>query len=258
MSLEITDTLTAIIADDEPVALDVMRHRLSQASVPVKILGEATSGREALDLIRRMRPDIAFLDIQMPPPNGLEIAEILADTVKTRFVFVTAFDSHAIDAFKVSAADYLLKPVEEARINVTLSKLQIQTTQEQQLQAVQTLLKSLHTKQTQQEPQKECLSIKDGATKRILSIENISYIQVSGDYASIYYDDKRAFVRETLSSLLNHLPNETFVQIHRSAVVNIHYIKAVENSGNSCIIEKNNGQKLNVSRSRKAGLMKLV
>ena len=112
----------------------------------------------------------------------------------------------------------------------------------------------MQTKKTQQEPHEERLSIQDGTTKRVLTMENIAYIQVSGDYASIYYDDKRAFVRETLSSLLSRLPGETFVQINRSEVVNIHYIKAIEQSGSICIIEMDSGQKLKVSRSRKASL----
>ena len=250
--------LRAVIVDDESAAIKLMHYRLSHAKIPVDIIAESTSSRKALEIIRATRPDVAFLDIQMPPPNGLEIARILADEVDTRFVFVTAFDSHAIEAFRVSAVDYLLKPIDEERLDATLQRLLDQSLQTQKVKAIETLLQSLNPSAESAKAAANDLLVQDGNTRLRLNIEEISFIQVSGDYASIYYGSKRAFVRETLAAILNRLPNTLFVQTHRSSAVNIQCIKSTFMDGSDLCLLMVDERKVKVSRSRKASLLSLL
>ncbi|MDG1818414.1 MAG: LytTR family DNA-binding domain-containing protein [Pseudomonadales bacterium] len=258
--------LTAIIADDEPAALKLMRYRLQHAKIPIKIIGEAVSGHEAIDIIKASQPDVAFLDIQMPPPNGLEIAKTLAESNnKTQFVFVTAFDNHAIEAFKVSAADYLLKPIDEEQLDATLQKLFDNAVKSQQIQAIETLLQTMGNKSpaiadntVKDSSRENCLLVQDGSSNQFLPFEDISFIQMSGDYASIYHSDQRAFVRVSLTSLLSRLPSSTFVQTHRASAVNIKYIKSTLMEAGDLYLVLNDNRKIKISRSRKASVLDLL
>lgn len=251
-------SLSAVIVDDEPAAIKLMRHRLSHAKISMDIVAETTSSRKALDLIRGTKPDVAFLDIQMPPPNGLEIARILAKEVETKFVFVTAFDSHAIEAFKVSAVDYLLKPIDEERLDATLAKLLDQSVQSQKIKAIEVLLNGVNSDETSNPAAANDLLVQDGNTRLRISIVDISFIQVSGDYASIYYGNKRAFIRETLAALLKRLPNALFAQSHRSSAINIQSIESTYIEGSDLYLVMTGGHKVRVSRSRKANILNLL
>ena len=250
--------LSAVIVDDEPAAIKLMHHRLSHANIPVDIIAESTSSGQALEIIRVNKPDVAFLDIQMPPPNGLEIARTLMDEVETQFVFVTAFDSHAIEAFRVSAVDYLLKPIDEEQLDAALQKLLDQSLQTQKVKAIEILLQSLNPNETSVKNIAKNLFVQDGNTRMHLPLEEISFIQVSGDYASIYYGSKRAFVRETLAALLNRLPYTLFVQVHRSSAVNIQSIKSTFMDGSDLYLLMTDERKVKVSRSRKASILSLL
>ena len=261
-----TKGLTAIIADDEPAALKLMRYRLQHAKIPIKIIGEAASGHEAIDIIKASQPDVAFLDIQMPPPNGLEIAKTLAESNnKTQFVFVTAFDNHAVEAFKVSAADYLLKPIDEEQLDTTLQKLFDNAVKSQQIQAIETLLQNMGNKTSaiasntvKDNSRENCLLVQDGSSNLFLPIEDISFVQISGDYASIYHGDQRAFVRASLTSLLSRLPNNIFVQTHRSSAVNIKHIKSTFIEAGDLYLVLTDNRKIKISRSRKASILNLL
>ena len=260
--------LTVVIADDEPSSLDLIRHRINTSATPLMIVGEARTGTEALALIDRLKPDVAFLDIQMPPPTGIEIAATLIGRSLTKCVFVTAYDCHAVDAFKVCAVDYILKPIEQERINDTLQKLQTQFYQRQQLAAVKSLLEMLPSRdessnstlsyETQEACPESFLLVQDGQQRIRIPIDCISFIQISGDYISIYYGEQRAFVRETLSSILERLPVRRFVQAHRSTAVNIDQVRKISKWEGMLSLEMRDGRKVKVSRSRVSVIRSLL
>ena len=250
--------LSAVIVDDEPTAIKLMRYRLNHAKVSVDILADTRSSRSALKIIRATKPDVAFLDIQMPPPNGLEIARLLAAEVETKFVFVTAFDNHALEAFEVSAVDYLLKPIDEERLDATLEKLLDQSLQSQKIQAIELLLQHMGANMRPVIEPASNLLVQDGSNRLVVPIGDISIIEVSGDYASIYYGQQRAFVRESLAALLGRLPDRLFVQTHRSSAVNISCIKNTFMQGSDLYLLMTDDRKVKVSRSRKAVVLSLL
>ncbi|MDC0003320.1 LytTR family DNA-binding domain-containing protein [Porticoccaceae bacterium] len=253
-------SLTAVIADDEPSSLALIRHRITTSATPLTIVGEARTGTEALTLIDRLKPDIAFLDIQMPPPTGIEIAASLAGRSLTKCVFVTAYDCHAVDAFEVCAVDYILKPIEQERINDTLKKLQTQFNQHRQLAAVKSFLEVFPLRDEPSNSTPSCdtqaacpeifLTVQDGQKIIRIPIDCISFVQVSGDYVSIFYGNQRAFVRETLRSILARLPERQFVQAHRSTAVNIYQVRRASKSDGKQSLEMRDGRNVEISRSR--------
>lgn len=256
-----TKPLTAIIADDEPAAIDILQYHIARSDIPVDIVGTAASGQQAHALIIEKKPDVAFLDIQMPAPNGLEVAAMLGEHHPTRVVFVTAYDSHAIDAFKVSAIDYLMKPVEESLLNAALGKARDQSLKEQQAAAIKLLLETMMpagspagttTAAISQQP--KLFYVQEGEHHTGIPVDGISFMQASGDYVTIHHDTGSAFVRESLSSLLARIPSDGFVQTHRATAVNIQHIQRLEKKAGKFSVELTNGRRVSVSRSRRAEL----
>lgn len=219
--------MKAVIADDEPNLATHLRDKLHALWPDLEIVAIASSGPQALDAIDELRPEFAFLDIRMPGASGLEVAQQLrARGLATRVVFVTAFDQYAVEAFERDAVDYLLKPVTDERLARTIEKLKLGS------QAAPPDLDALLKLLAQRlEPHAERLRwIR--ASKRVagadvteqIPVESVLYFQADDKYTCVVTREGEALIRVALAELAAQLEPDTFVQIHRSVIVNMNAV----------------------------------
>lgn len=234
--------LRIIIVDDEHLARAVLREYLQQDS-EVEIIAECANGFEAVKAITELSPDVVLLDIQMPKLDGFEVVELAGD--KTRYIFITAYDQHALKAFEVHAMDYLLKPFTPARLQQALAHVR-GNLQQTQAQPVQAVLQQMANRQ----PMLERILIRDGSKVHIIATHKIDYFEAQDDYLQIYSEGKSWLKSMRLSELENQLDAQQFVRIHRSYIVNMASVQRIEQSNkDSHLAVLQNGSKLPISRS---------
>ncbi|MEQ8243648.1 LytTR family transcriptional regulator DNA-binding domain-containing protein [Fulvivirga sp.] len=234
--------IKAIIIDDEQLARDLIKKFLSENST-VEVVAECTNGFDGAKAIAEHKPDLIFLDVQMPKLTGFEMLEIIDE--RPIIIFSTAFDQYAIKAFEQSAADYLLKPYSKARFQEALAKA---IGQVENKQPNGTIEKVLESKQAQE--QLDRVVIKNGSKILILSIDNISHFEAQDDYVAIYSEGKKYLKQLTMKYLENSLPKDQFVRVHRSFIVAIAGIDKLEPySKDAFIAILKSGDKVSVSRS---------
>ncbi|NMV41959.1 LytR/AlgR family response regulator transcription factor [Ralstonia insidiosa] len=244
---------TAIIADDEPHMREMLRAQLGMLWPDLQILAEPQDGPSALLAIESLRPDVAFLDIRMPGLSGLQVAR--AVTVPSRIVFVTAYDTHAIEAFEASAVDYVLKPVEPARIAVVAARLQksIQTsnalTTHQLLDALARLGLTVPEAGPDAVSERlEWLQVAVGQQVHMVHIDDVRYFESDAKYTRVVADGAEGLIRMSLKELLGQLDERQFLQTHRSVLVNRKFVRAVHRQGDSMEIElRDRSERLKVS-----------
>jgi DNA-binding LytR/AlgR family response regulator len=241
-------TVRAIIADDEEALRSHLRYKLASLWPGLEIVGEARDGEEALDLIRRERPDIAFLDISMPGMSGIEVAK--AATGVCLFVFVTAHDEFAVEAFEREAADYLLKPVTDERLADTIRRLKgrLAATPAPDLSSVLERLSKVLTK-APRHLQWIKAQHKDGV--RLIAVNDIYFFRATDKYTTVRARDGEFLIRKTLKELENELDPAQFWRVHRAAIVNARLIQKVDRSlaGTRTIRFKDLPDNLTVSRA---------
>lgn len=243
-------TFTALIVDDEPLARESLRLLLSKHD-DVVIAGEASNGRDALRIIRRRTPGVLFLDVQMPGMGGLDLLRTLGDCGSMAVVFVTAYDRYAIQAFESRALDYLLKPFTDGRFEQVLSRAK-QHIRSQTLTELGAKVLDLLAVGEVARPSKgrDSLVIKDGRRTVRVPAGEIDWIEASDYYARVHAAGRSYLVRESLQSLADTLDPDLFVRAHRSAVVNVERVRAIEKraSGDAVAVLAS-GQHVRVSRS---------
>ena len=233
---------TALIADDEPQLAQDLARRLKRCWKDLEIVAIVDNGTKAVAEIERLNPRYAFLDIRMPGLNGLEVAAAARDT---RIVFVTAYEEYAVAAFEASAADYLVKPVSDARLAQCALKLQ-------QSSAARPDLAALLEKLQQARPTYlTWLHTGAGNTTRVLSVDEVLYFQAGDKYTDVVTATERHVIRTPLKELMQRLDAGQFAQIHRSTIVNLKAIERLERDvlGRSLIHLKNHSDVLTVSRA---------
>lgn len=218
--------IRVLIVDDEPLAREMLREML-QEDRQVEIVGESTNGREAVAAIRAQSPDLIFLDVQMPEVGGFEVLEALNKDPIPHVIFVTAYDQYAVRAFEVHALDYLLKPFDRDRFEVSWQRAKAQVWRERNGgmdQRILSLLEELKagTKYL------ERLVIKAGGRIYFLETTDIEWIEAEGNYVSVHSGKKAHLLRETISSLESQLDPKQFVRIHRSSIVRIDRIQELQ------------------------------
>ncbi|MBU1535172.1 response regulator [Myxococcota bacterium] len=243
----------AIIVDDEKLARDGMRLTLEEFE-EVEVIGEAADGFEAVKLINKLKPDLVFLDIQMPKLDGFDVISLLGDE-RPHVVFVTAFDEYALKAFEVHAMDYLLKPVSPERLATTLQKLakEMETGVKQEFSSIIDDYTRANVPVTR-------IVVRDGTKVHIIPLEEVMYIKAEDDYISIYTSDHKSFLKhDTLSKVETQLPANDFCRIHRSYIVNITCISKIEPySKDSKVAILTNGEEIAISRTGYNRLMELL
>jgi len=238
----------AVIIDDEPLARSVVTEYL-EAFPQVEIAAQCNDGFEGLKAIQLHKPDVVFLDIQMPKINGFEMLELIEEPPV--IVFTTAFDEYAIKAFEAHAVDYLLKPFSQERFNKAVEKCLAQTGAPQQKKAVEELVQN----SPQSPAQAERIVVKNGGKIKIINVQQIKYLEAADDYVKIYTAEGSFLKAKTMGFYENSLPADGFVRIHRSYFVNVQEITRIdpyEKESHLAILRT--GEKLPVS---KAGYAKL-
>jgi DNA-binding LytR/AlgR family response regulator len=250
-------SLRAIIAEDEPLLAQHLKTLLAHAWPGLRIAGVAANGPEALALIERERPQIAFLDIRMPGLTGLEVAAELADRLGKDdaapvIVFVTAYDEFALKAFELAAVDYLLKPVTEERLALCVGRLKARLERPSRVDSLVSQIKQIidqEKKVTSDKPLR-ILRAGIGDTVKMIPLEEVCYFRADDKYTGVVTKDGEALIRTPLKELLAHLPPERFAQIHRGTIVNLQEVAAAvrDDAGRVSLKLRNRKEILQVSR----------
>jgi len=242
------ERIRVLVVDDEDLARQRLRALLSRRA-DVEVIGECSTGTEAVRAIRAEKPDIVLLDVQMPELDGFDvISEIGAQNMPT-VIFATAFDDYAIDAFDVGAVDYLLKPVDEDRFNRTLDRA-AKRFRESSEGSSASQMSALLRKIASLAPPGGRFAVKVHGKVLFLDPTEIYWIQARDDVARVHLADSAYDVREPLSHLEARLPGSSFLRVHRSVIVNTSHIRAAEpfDQGDQMLILRN-GKRITTGRS---------
>ncbi len=237
--------MRAFLVDDEHLARERMKSLLEHASAPIEIIGESGIASEAIEQINELKPDVIFLDIQMPGLDGFDVVSML-DKPRPYIVFVTAYDEFAIKAFEVYALDYLTKPVRLERLNKSLDRLQdVASQKELQQESIEKVIEE------QSQKPLHVLTGKKGRSIHILDINEVQYLEANEKLIYAYTDSASFRIDGTLDQLEQRLTDGRFVRIHRSFLVNVTYVsELIPWFSGSYEIKLTSGKQLSVSRRR--------
>ncbi len=242
------NSIKILIIDDEKLAREITKSYLSDKR-EIEIIGEASNGFDAIKIINEQKPDLIFLDIQMPKLTGFEMLDLIDNPPV--IIFTTAYDNYALKAFEVNAVDYLLKPFSKERFDEALQKAFVYLRDKLKQNSIQNLIK--HNDETKRFLDR--LVIKDGTKINIVPIDKIRWLEAQDDYVMVHSDDGKLLKQKTMKYFENHLDPKYFVRIHRSYIVNIDFINHLElNEKDTYRIILKNNNPLPVS---KTGLTKL-
>ncbi len=250
-------SLRTLIVDDEPLARERL-HKLLKAEPDIEILGECANGWEALAAIEKQKPDLVFLDVQMPEMDGLEVLAELGDGPLPAVIFCTAYDRFALKAFELHALDYLLKPFDLRRFQKALQRAreQIKLKHTGDLsQRLSSLLAELKSEPKHQDR----LAIKTGDRVLLLRVDEIDWIEAADNYVELHVGTESHLLRETLTALEARLAPDKFLRINRSTIVNLERIKELQPlfHGEYAVLLRN-GTRLTLSRSHRDKLKHLL
>lgn len=248
------ETLRLLLADDEPLAL--RRMRLALQEIPdVEIVGAASDGAQAIDAMKALKPDVVLLDIKMPLADGFEVANAVEDAGGPAVIFVSAFDSYALQAFETSAVDYLLKPVEFERLNSALARARERRAAKsagRRAEELASVLEALRKEADEREGpryEKE-FWIRDRGRFLRVPVADVERIEAERDYVRLYWEGRTLLHRETMSHLEEKLDPNVMLRVHRSAFVNWKRLKAVRRDHNGRLMAVlESGDEVPVSRA---------
>lgn len=238
---------TALICDDEPLMRANLRDHLQALWPELDIVGEAENGPEALRLATALRPDFAFLDVQMPGLTGLQVAQLVDPA--TQVIFVTAYDRYALEAFDAHAVDYLLKPLDPARLARMVARLsrqaqaatdppsrageqaQLLAQMQQQMQALMRQLGTRAQPPATSAAMLDWLQVDVGRQIRMIHVDDVMYFESDNKYTRVVAEDCEGLIRMSLKELLAAIDPLAFLQVHRSIVVNRRFVHSVHRRG---------------------------
>ena len=232
--------LSAVVADDEPLGRRGITSRLARFR-RVRVVAECGDGRAAVEAVTRLVPDILFLDIRMPDLDGFEVVDALPKTNRPRIVFVTAHDRHAVEAFRVRALDYLVKPIDDERFAETLARV-VEAADRPDLPT----------------PPAAAFPVRTKGRVTLVPCEDVDWIEAQGDYACLHAGGREHLLRETMSALESRLDGR-FLRIHRSAIVNtrrVRELRSLENGDFRVTLE--GGAELRLSRTHREAVERLT
>lgn len=248
--------ITTLIVDDEPLARERLK-RFLRDEPEIEIIGECGDGESAVTSIKQQRPDLIFLDIQMPEKNGFEVIRSLGIKKLPIVIFVTAYDQYALQAFDVHALDYLLKPFNKERLHRAVSRAREQFAKKNSGSIDERIISLLEDLR----PEKrylERLVVKTSGRIFFLKAEEIDWIEAAGNYVKIHSGRDAHMIRETMNGIEAKLDPDRFLRIHRSTVVNVDKIKELHPmfSGDYAVILRN-GAELSLSRNYRDRFLEL-
>jgi len=265
-------TIRTILVDDESLAIQGLKLRL-QAHEDVEIIETCTNGREAIRAIKTHKPDLVFLDIQMPGFDGFSVVQGMMEVEPPLFIFVTAYSDHAIRAFEAQAVDYLMKPVDEGRLADALDRVRLRLSEKTQVQEAEKLREvlaevapdAMHDFANGDEDApasnrfEKLINIKDRGQIFRVDVDSIERIDAAGDYMCIYTADNSLILRETMKDLEKRLDPRNFQRVHRSTIVNLSQVRQVKpHTNGECFLVLESGAQVKVSRSYRDVIARFV
>lgn len=257
--------IRAIVVDDEALARRGIEIRLGEHP-DIQLVGECENGREALAMIAGEKPDLMFLDIQMPGLSGLDVLARLPHESIPMIIFVTAFDRYALDAFEVHALDYLLKPINDTRFRQALDRVRESWQQRNALAQRESLMKLLvatrgagsideqtlrqHLNAADEPRYADILPIREESDTVRVEVASIDWIDAAGDYMCVHADGRTYVLRETMKSLAAILDPKIFQRVHRSTIVNVQRVRRLRpHTNGEYFLTLEDGQEIKLSRS---------
>ena len=216
---------TALIVEDEPLLRAELRDKLADLWPELTLVGEAADGVEALRMLHALQPDVLFLDIQMPGIDGIEVARQAPPS--SQIVFVTAFGSHALQAFDAGAVDYLVKPITMARLAATVNRLRTRSAARRPAPVPEAPQTPRHIK---------WIKASLGDTVRLIMVDDVVLFQADGKCTRVVSGAYEALIRTPLKTLIEQLDPQQFAQIHRSTIVNLREIDRIERQGAAMLL----------------------
>ena len=241
--------LRSVIIDDEPQNASILKNDIMANCSSVEVVAVCHSAKEGIMAIKKEKPDLVFLDIEMPWMNGFEMLEML-DEINFGIIFTTAHDQFAAKAFRISAVDYLLKPIDANDLKEAVKKAQRKSEQQQGNIHIENLLRNIKQPSAQQ---KIALPYKDGY--EFVEVSHIIYCHAEGAYTKVFLDNKKyILVSKTLGDIEELLPPDIFQRVHHSIVVNLNYVTHFVRSDGG-YVKLQTGEQLTVSKSKKELVM---
>lgn len=233
-------TLKAVIVEDSRLARNELKE-LIKTHKEIKLLGEAENVDDGFKLINETKPDLLFLDINMPEKDGFELLEMLDEVPIT--IFTTAFDEYAIKSFEYNAFDYLLKPINQKRFSKSIEKV------------IENATKDPATKISADETKEDVLNldkqifIKDGEKCWLVKIQDITLFEIVGNYTRVFFENNKPLIYKSLAQIEEKLPSDVFFRANRQQIINIHHVKKVISWFNGKLkIEMQSGEEIEISR----------
>ena len=254
MSVDTKAKIRAVIVDDEELARQILREFLS-SHPEIELVAECANGFEAVKAVAELKPDLVFLDIQMPKLDGFEVLELIGN--ETAVVFVTAHDNFAIRAFEVHAVDYLMKPVGANRFEAALKRAK----ERLETKAPSNAVSAAELAAAARPPAQylERIPVRDGARVFIIPVAKLDYVEAQDDYVALASDGKKHLKQQTIASLETALDPSRFLRVHRSYIVNLERVAKIEPySKDSHVAVLSNGAQLPVSRAGYARLREFL
>jgi len=253
-------TIRTLIVDDEKLAIQGLQLRLEPYS-DVEVIGTCANGREAIRAIKTEKPDLVFLDIQMPGFDGFSVVKGVMEIEPPLFVFVTAYEEHAIRAFEANAVNYLMKPVDEDKLADTLDRVRTRLAEKRSAEEAEKLkdvlaevapdaMENLPADEESAGRYERMINIKDRGQIFRVDVDTIEHIEAAGDYMCIYTGDNSLILRETMKDLERRLDPRVFQRVHRSTIVNLDQVRQVRpHTNGECFLVLDSGAEVKVSRS---------
>ena len=242
---------TAILAEDEPILLAELREALAVLWPELEVVAETTDGVATLRAIKEFAPNVAFLDINMPQLTGLEVAKVVGPT--TAVVFLTAYEQHALEAFDLNAADYLVKPLNRGRLLQTIGRLQARSAAPVPAQVMPAVA------QAKAEPKYlRWIQASVGNLLRLITTDEIYYFQSDAKYTRVVTAHAEALIRKPIKDLMDELDPEEFIQVSRGAIVSLRRVESIFRSdGHMEVRLRGRDERLTVSVGYQAGFRQL-
>ena len=265
-------TIRTILVDDEKLAIQGLQLRL-EAFPDVEIIGTCANGREAIRAIKTEKPDLVFLDIQMPGFDGFSVVKGVMEIEPPLFVFVTAYQEHAVRAFEANAVNYLMKPVDPDRLADTLDRVRTRLAEKrsaEEAEKLKTVLAEVAPDAIEQVVDdgvadagagryEKLINIKDRGQIFRIDVDTIERIEAAGDYMCIYTGDNSLILRETMKDLERRLDPRVFQRVHRSWIVNLNQVRQVKpHTNGECFLVLESGADVKVSRSYREVVARFV
>ena len=245
--------ITAIIVDDEMKSVSTLQKKLVDFCPEVTVIGTAENAQKAKELINEVKPQLVFLDVEMPYGSGFDLLKLFS-VIDFEVIFITAFDQYALNAFRFSALDYLLKPVNISQLKEAVNKAQLRIEQKSSVENYKLLLQNLNEKDIGEQK----IILTDYRGQHFFKLNDICYCIADGPYTEVHSINAKTFISsKNLKEFEDMLPKELFCRIHHGHIININHIAKILNGKGSIVLMKD-GKELEIAVRRKESFLMII